>query len=119
MTPTWWRDRREDGPESQVINADFETIIPGLAAAGMTWASSFTDTKEREKTVDFVDLLHGGISFYAKSSAKSRVETVGDSAAKGRGREARRGRRSHQAVGPSAQRSKQSVTCWPSPARTR
>ena len=46
------------GLKAKLINSNFETIIPGLAAGrydlGM---SSFTDTKEREKTVDFVDLL--------------------------------------------------------------
>src|SRR6185437_1231321 len=43
------------GVKAKVVNATFDAIIPGLAAkkydVGM---SSFTDTKEREKTVDFV-----------------------------------------------------------------
>ena len=43
------------GLNATSINARFDTIIPGLAAGkydiGM---SSFTDTKEREQTVDFV-----------------------------------------------------------------
>ncbi len=46
------------GLKAKFINANFETIIPGLAAGRYDLgASSFTDTKEREKTVDFVDLL--------------------------------------------------------------
>ena len=62
-----------------MINADFETIIPGLAAGRYDiGASSFTDTKEREKTVDFVDYYTAGISFYAKASANPGVNTVAD-----------------------------------------
>ena len=49
------------GLKAAVQNAPFDSIIPGLAAGkydlGM---SSFTDTKEREKTVDFVTYLDGG-----------------------------------------------------------
>ena len=48
------------GLKAKVVNATFDAIIPGLAAEkydlGM---SSFTDTKEREKTVDFVTYLIG------------------------------------------------------------
>ena len=44
-----------EGRERAVRRASF----PGLAAGKYdVGASSFTDTKEREKTVDFVDLLH-------------------------------------------------------------
>ncbi len=67
------------GLKANLINADFETIIPGLAAGRYdVGASSFTDTKEREKTVDFVDYYTAGISFYAKSSANPGVSTVAD-----------------------------------------
>jgi len=67
------------GLKANLINADFETIIPGLAAGRYDiGASSFTDTKEREKTVDFVDYYTAGISFYAKSSANPGVSTVAD-----------------------------------------
>jgi polar amino acid transport system substrate-binding protein len=67
------------GLKAKFINSDFETIIPGLAAGRYDLgASSFTDTKEREKTVDFVDYFTAGISFYAKSSANPGVETVAD-----------------------------------------
>jgi polar amino acid transport system substrate-binding protein len=67
------------GLKVNLVNADFETIIPGLAAGRYDiGASSFTDTKEREKTVDFVDYYTAGISFYAKSSANPGVSTVAD-----------------------------------------
>ena len=57
------------GLKGAVQNATFDSIIPGLAAGkydlGM---SSFTDTKEREKTVDFVTYLTAGTSIYVKAS---------------------------------------------------
>jgi polar amino acid transport system substrate-binding protein len=62
-----------------LINSNFETIIPGLAAGRYDIGiSSFTDTKEREKTVDFVDYYSAGISFYAKSSANPGVTKISD-----------------------------------------
>ncbi|TMK24419.1 MAG: transporter substrate-binding domain-containing protein, partial [Actinobacteria bacterium] len=46
------------GLKVKVINSTFEAIIPGLAAGRYELgASSFTDTKERQKTVDFVTYL--------------------------------------------------------------
>jgi len=55
--------------KAEVKNATFDSIIPGLASnkydLGM---SSFTDTKEREKTVDFVTYFSAGTSFYEKAS---------------------------------------------------
>jgi polar amino acid transport system substrate-binding protein len=67
------------GLKVKFVNATFDTIIPGLAAGKYDLgASSFTDTKEREKTVDFVDYFTAGISFYAKSSSDPGVETVED-----------------------------------------
>jgi polar amino acid transport system substrate-binding protein len=67
------------GLKVDMINSNFETIIPGLAAGRYdVGASSFTDTKEREKTVDFVDYFSAGISFYAKTSANPGVEELKD-----------------------------------------
>jgi polar amino acid transport system substrate-binding protein len=67
------------GLKASLIDSNFETIIPGLASGrydiGM---SSFTDTKEREKTVDFVTYFQAGISFYALSSSSAAVSTVAD-----------------------------------------
>jgi polar amino acid transport system substrate-binding protein len=66
------------GLKVNIINSDFETIIPGLAAGRYDLGvSSFTDTKEREKTVDFVDYFQAGISFYEKTSTNSNANSVG------------------------------------------
>ena len=62
-----------------LVNSNFETILPGLAAGRYdVGASSFTDTKEREKTVDFVTYFNAGISFYTKSSANPGVSKLAD-----------------------------------------
>ena len=56
------------GVKVNVVNATFDTIIPGLAAGKYdVGASSFTDTKERQKTVDFVTYFTAGVSFYGKA----------------------------------------------------
>ena len=56
------------GLQASVQNVTFDAIIPGLAAGkydlGM---SSFTDTKEREQTVDFVTYLQAGSSIFVKA----------------------------------------------------
>jgi polar amino acid transport system substrate-binding protein len=67
------------GVKTTMVNSNFETIIPGLAAGRYDLgASSFTDTKEREKTVDFVTYYSAGISFYAKASANPGVTQLSD-----------------------------------------
>jgi polar amino acid transport system substrate-binding protein len=67
------------GLKVNLINSNFETIIPGLAAGRYDLGvSSFTDTKEREKTVDFVDYFRAGLSFYAKASSNPGVNTLAD-----------------------------------------
>ncbi len=67
------------GLKIQLINSNFETIIPGLADGRYdVGASSFTDTKERQKTVDFVDYYNAGISFYAKSTSNPGVNELAD-----------------------------------------
>jgi polar amino acid transport system substrate-binding protein len=67
------------GLKANVVNATFDSIIPGLAAhkfdLGM---SSFGDTKEREKTVDFVTYFRAGTSFYVKSSGGPTVNSLAD-----------------------------------------
>jgi polar amino acid transport system substrate-binding protein len=67
------------GLKVNIVNATFDTIIPGLAAGKYdVGASSFTDTKERQKTVDFVDYFTAGTSFYAKASSNPGVKTLAD-----------------------------------------
>jgi polar amino acid transport system substrate-binding protein len=67
------------GLKVTMINANFEAIIPGIEAGRYDiGASSFTDTKEREKVVDFVDYFSAGISFYAKSSSNPDVNELTD-----------------------------------------
>jgi polar amino acid transport system substrate-binding protein len=56
------------GLQPDIQNVTFDAILPGLEAGkydlGM---SSFTDTKEREATVDFVTYLTAGSSIYTKA----------------------------------------------------
>ena len=55
------------GLKANVVNATFATIIPGLSSGKYDLGiSSFTDTKERQKTVDFVTYFSAGTSFYVK-----------------------------------------------------
>ncbi|HWT32627.1 MAG TPA: ABC transporter substrate-binding protein [Microbacterium sp.] len=49
------------GLKAQIVNAGFDTIIPGLAAGRYDLsASAFAVTAERAKVVDFVDYMQGG-----------------------------------------------------------
>ena len=67
------------GLKVKIVNATFDSIIPGLASGKYdVGASSFTDTKEREKTVDFVDYLTAGESFYTKTSGGATINTIAD-----------------------------------------
>jgi polar amino acid transport system substrate-binding protein len=62
------------GLKVSVVNATFDTIIPGLQAGKYDLgASSFTDTKAREKVVNFVDYFLAGTSFFTKSSGGTAV----------------------------------------------
>jgi polar amino acid transport system substrate-binding protein len=60
-------------------NANFDSIIPGLASGkydlGM---SSFTDTKEREKTVDFVTYYTAGTGFFVNANGGPTINTLDD-----------------------------------------
>ncbi|HET9104572.1 MAG TPA: ABC transporter substrate-binding protein, partial [Solirubrobacteraceae bacterium] len=65
------------GLKVDVVNATFDTIIPGLAAGKYDLgASSFTDTKAREKVVDFVDYFQAGTSFFTKASGGAAVTNL-------------------------------------------
>jgi polar amino acid transport system substrate-binding protein len=67
------------GLKVNVVNATFETIIPGLASGKYDLGiSSFTDTKEREQTVDFVTYFVAGTSFYVKSSGGPNIKSLAD-----------------------------------------
>lgn len=67
------------GLKATIVKGTFDALIPGLAAGkydvGM---SSFTDTKEREKTVDFVTYLSAGTSFFTLASGGANVATLAD-----------------------------------------
>lgn len=67
------------GLQVKFQNATFDAIIPGLAAGkydlGM---SSFTDTKEREQTVDFVTYFSAGTSFFVNTDGGPDVKTLDD-----------------------------------------
>jgi polar amino acid transport system substrate-binding protein len=66
------------GLKINMVNATFDTIIPGLASGkydlGM---SSFTDTLERQKTVDFVTYFIAGTSFYVKAGGPGIASLAG------------------------------------------
>jgi polar amino acid transport system substrate-binding protein len=67
------------GLKAKVQNATFDTIIPGIAAGKYDMgASSFSDNKEREKTVDFVDYFIAGESFITKASGGTSINSIAD-----------------------------------------
>jgi polar amino acid transport system substrate-binding protein len=67
------------GLKANVVNATFDTIIPGLAAGKYDMgASSFTDTKAREKVVNFVDYFKAGTSFFTKASGGASIKGLAD-----------------------------------------
>jgi polar amino acid transport system substrate-binding protein len=67
------------GLKANLVNATFDGIIPGLAAGKYDMgASSFTDTKEREKTVNFVTYFLAGTSFFTKASGGTSVTGLAD-----------------------------------------
>jgi polar amino acid transport system substrate-binding protein len=62
------------GLKAKVVNATFLTIIPGLTSGKFdVGMSSFTDTKLREKQVNFVDYFEAGTSFFEKSVGGPKV----------------------------------------------
>jgi polar amino acid transport system substrate-binding protein len=67
------------GLKVKVVNASFDTIIPGLQSGKYDLGiSSFTDTKEREKVVDFVTYFSAGTSFYVKAQGGATINTLAD-----------------------------------------
>lgn len=67
------------GLKVKISNVTFSTIIPGMAAGKyLMGASSFTDTKAREKTVNFVDYANVGASFYTKAQGGTNIKSIND-----------------------------------------
>jgi polar amino acid transport system substrate-binding protein len=67
------------GLKAKVVNATFATIIPGMLAGRFDMgASSFTDTKERQKQVDFVTYLSVGEAFLTKVNGGPRINSLTD-----------------------------------------
>ncbi|HLY49039.1 MAG TPA: ABC transporter substrate-binding protein [Solirubrobacteraceae bacterium] len=67
------------GLKANVVNATFDTIIPGLASGKYDMgASSMTDNKEREKVVNFVTYFQAGESFYTKAQGGTDVSSISD-----------------------------------------
>lgn len=67
------------GLKANLVNVTFAQIIPGLAAGKYDMgASSFTDTKEREQTVNFVDYANVGESFYTKAKGGTSIGSIAD-----------------------------------------
>ena len=65
------------GLKINMVNATFDTIIPGLVSGKYNLGmSSFTDTKERQKTVDFVTYYVAGTSFYVKASTGPSITSL-------------------------------------------
>jgi polar amino acid transport system substrate-binding protein len=69
----------EMGLELEVQNATFDSILTGIAADKYDFSmSAFTDTKEREQTVDFVTYFTAGTSFYSAADADLDVQSLDD-----------------------------------------
>ena len=67
------------GIELRWVNAPFDGILPGLAAGKYDIGfSSFTDTKEREQTVDFVTYYSAGTSFMVRAEDGPEINVLGD-----------------------------------------
>jgi len=67
------------GVKVEVENAGFDDIIPGLAAGKYDIGiSSFTDTKEREKVVDFVTYFSAGTSFFTSADKPATLTGLDD-----------------------------------------
>jgi polar amino acid transport system substrate-binding protein len=67
------------GLKVNVENETFDSIIPGLSSGKFDMgASSFTDNKLREKTVNFVDYASVGESFYTKAQGGTSIASIAD-----------------------------------------
>jgi polar amino acid transport system substrate-binding protein len=67
------------GLKANMVRATFDSIIPGLASGKYDLGvSSFGDTKERQKTVDFVTYFSAGTSFYVKAQGGPAIGSLAD-----------------------------------------
>jgi polar amino acid transport system substrate-binding protein len=67
------------GLRVKVVNATFDTIIPGIVSGKYDLGvSSFTDTKARQQTVNFVTYFVAGTSFYVKASGGPVITSLAD-----------------------------------------
>lgn len=65
------------GLKVTITNVTFDDIIPSmLSGRYMIGASSFTDTKKREKQVTFVDYANVGESFYTLASGGAKISGI-------------------------------------------
>ncbi len=64
------------GLKVNIVNATFDTIIPNLGTKFDVGMSSFTDTKLREKQVNFVDYFKAGTSFFEKAQGGPKVTNL-------------------------------------------
>lgn len=65
------------GLKVTIANVTFDNIIAGMVAGHyMIGASSFTDTKAREKQVSFVDYANVGESFYTLKSGGTNIKSI-------------------------------------------
>jgi polar amino acid transport system substrate-binding protein len=70
---------QEMGVRLKLVNAPFDSILPGLAAGKYDIGlSSFTDTREREKAVDFVTYYSAGTSFFVKAEGGPAIARLAD-----------------------------------------
>jgi polar amino acid transport system substrate-binding protein len=67
------------GLKLNLQNVTFDAIIPGMAAKKYdVGLSSFTDTREREKTVDFVTYFEAATSFFGKKGSAPKISGLAD-----------------------------------------
>jgi polar amino acid transport system substrate-binding protein len=67
------------GTTADVKNVSFDAILTGLQAGKYDLGvSSFTDTKEREQTVDMVTYLNAGTGFYTSAASPADVTGLSD-----------------------------------------
>lgn len=68
----------ELGVKFEFTNVVFDSILPNLGSRYDVGISSFTDSKEREQTVDMVDYFSAGTSFFASSDSSLDPASVAD-----------------------------------------